>query len=259
MRTFAGTVAVLVLTVAPMRTAGATPCTPTFEPTVQCSDGDPTCDLDERCDGRCILALCETGSPKAPRHDFCAGSLAWTSILRLPAGRDFSRASGTCPEKVRQLVRCRPAHEDSACYRPRARMCTVSFQGPTLDTGGPVTTRCRVDVLRRVRGLDGHAAALIDFWLLDRRFRKGYPAELTFHAPTPLSQGTFTSGDRERRLVWVAGNVGGQSIPIARIDVARLELIEVSDAPTIWTDDIHGTLDLDVSEGPRRAITRIEF
>jgi hypothetical protein len=32
-----------------------------------CTDGDPTCDLDARRDGVCIIALCDTGSSDAPR------------------------------------------------------------------------------------------------------------------------------------------------------------------------------------------------
>jgi hypothetical protein len=118
MLTYAGALAVLFLAVAPMRIAGAAPCRTALTPMLQCTEGDPTCDLDARCDGSCIIALCDTGSAKAPRRDFCAGSLAWTSLLRLGAGRSFSRASGECPVKVRTRARCRPAPEGSGCYRP---------------------------------------------------------------------------------------------------------------------------------------------
>jgi hypothetical protein len=60
----------------------------------------------------------------------------------------------------------------------------------------------------------------------------------------------------------VAGNLGGQSIPILQVNRERLEIVEMSTKPTLWTDDIHGTLDLDLSGGPldpRHAVVHVEF
>jgi hypothetical protein len=55
---------------------------------------------------------------------------------------------------------------------------------------------------------------------------------------------------------------GGESIPIAQVNLTRLQILELSPKVTIWTDDIHGTLDLDMSGGPfdpRRVVLHLEF
>ena len=55
--------------------------------------------------------------------------------------------------------------------------------------------------------------------------------------------------------------MGGQSIPI-KVNDARLQIDALSRAATIWTDDVHGTLDLDQTGGPfdpRRVVVHLEF
>jgi hypothetical protein len=62
-------------------------------------------------------------------------------------------------------------------------------------------------------------------------------------------------------LSGATGTLGGQSIPI-EVDQARLQIDELSRAATIWTDDVHGTLDLEQSGGPfdpRRVVLHLEF
>src|SRR5262245_22276574 len=113
--------------------------------TLSCTDGDPTCDLDGRRDGRCIIALCNTGSAAAPRPTYCAGSLTWTSLFRGPVGHSFVARAGRCPVSKRR-VQCRPP-ADPPRTQALERTCTLSIDAPAV-SAERTTTRCRIDALR---------------------------------------------------------------------------------------------------------------
>jgi hypothetical protein len=251
-------VTLLVAVAEPVR---AGQCRTVTKAALDCLDGDPTCDLDGRCDGRCIVALCDTGTPDAPRPTFCAGTLAYSALANLVTGRSFTGRAGTCP-RARRRVRCRAVAEGSECDR-HVRRCTVSVDAPAVQAPAPATTRCRIDVFRAYRSVPfANSAWRIDVRLPEAPYSsRGLLGSLTIRGGTPLREGVFAP-DPDRRFGFVAGNLGGESIPIRQVNQERLELVEVSKKPSLWTDDIHGTLDLDLSGGPldpRRAVVHLEF
>ena len=223
---------------------------------LSCTDGDPTCDLDARRDGRCIIALCDTGSADAPRPTFCAGSLTWTTLSTGRVGRSFVARAGRCPVSKRRVL-CRPAADPPGTLE---RRCTISVEAPKVSTGR-TTTRCRIDAIRFERQ-PGHVTTRLSIDLPDAPFRAdGQHGWLDLEVLAPLDVGVFAFGDPARPLGGATGALGGQSIPI-KVDQARLQIDELSRAATIWTDDLHGTLDLEQSGGPfdpRRVVLHLEF
>ena len=254
------TLVVALLLVAGMspRSVHAAGCEKIPRSPLSCRDGDPTCDLDGRRDGRCIIALCDTGTAAAPRPTFCAGSLTWTTLYRGGVGRSFVARAGRCPVSKRR-VWCRPA-ADPLAPRALGRTCTLSVDAPKV-SAGTTTTHCRIDALRFERQ-PGHVTTELNIRFPDAPFRaSGQDGWLVLDVPSPLDVGVFAFGDPARALGGATGAIGGQSIPI-KVDHARLQIDELSRAATIWTDDVHGTLDLDQSGGPldpRRVVLHLEF
>jgi len=242
------------------RSVHAAGCKRILRSPLSCTDGDPTCDLDHRPDRRCIIALCNTGTTGAPRPSFCTGSLTWTTLYSGRVGRTFVARAGRCPVS-RRRVSCRPAADP----RPLGRTCTLSVDAPTVSTG-PTTTHCRIDALRFERQ-PGHVTTQLNIHFPDAPFRAdGQNGWLVVEVLSPLDVGVFAFGDPVKPLgggigTGAVGTIGGQSIPIV-VERARLEIDEVSRASTIWTDDVHGTLDLDQIGGPldpRRVVLHLEF
>jgi hypothetical protein len=251
--------AALVLVAAvPSRSAHAARCRTIPRSSLSCTDGDPTCDLDGRRDGRCIIALCNTGSADAPRPTFCAGSLTWTTLFRGGVGHSFVARAGRCPASKRR-VQCRPA-ADPPGTQALERTCAVSVDAPKVSTGR-AATRCRIDAIRFERQ-PGHVTTELSIRFPEAPFRaRGQRGWLVLEVLAPLDVGVFAFGDPARPLSGATGALGGQSIPI-KVDQARLQIDELSRAATIWTDDLHGTLDLEQSGGPfdpRRVVLHLEF
>ncbi len=248
---------VLLATVLP-RSVHAARCGIIPRSSLSCTDGDPTCDLDGRRDGRCIIALCNTGSTDAPRPTFCAGSLTWTTLFRGPVGRSFVARAGRCPVSKRR-VRCRPAADPPGTHRLE-RTCSLTVDAPKVSTGR-TTTRCRIDAIRFERQPD-HVTTELSIRFPDPPFHaRGQHGWLVLEVLSPLDVGVFAFGDPARPLSGATGSLGGESIPI-KVDEARLQIDELPHAETIWTDDLHGTLDLEQSGGafdPRRVVLHLEF
>jgi hypothetical protein len=248
-----------LLAAVPPRSADAARCR-TIIPrsSLSCTDGDPTCDLDGRRDGRCIIALCDTGSADAPRPTFCAGSLTWSTLSRGKVGRSFVARAGRCPVSKRRVF-CRPV-ADPPGTQALERTCTLSVDAPKVSTGR-TTTRCRIEAVRFERQL-GHVTARLSINFPDVPFRaRGQHGWLDLDVLSPLDVGVFAFGDPARPLSNATGVLGGESIPI-KLDQARLQIDELSRAATIWTDDLHGTLDIEQSGGPfdpRRVVLHLEF
>jgi hypothetical protein len=199
---------------------------------LSCTDGDPICDLDGRRDGRCIIALCNTGSADAPRPTFCAGSLSWTTLYRGQVGRSFVARAGRCPVSKRR-VRCRPA-ADPPGTQALERTCAVAVEAPKVSTER-TTTRCGIDVVRFERQL-GHVTTQLGIRLPDAPFRAdGQNGWLVLDVPSPLDVGVFAFGDPARPMGGATGALGGQSIPIRVVEQVRLQIDELSRAATIST------------------------
>jgi len=258
-RHLSGPVAALLLVAAVSpQPAHAAKCRTISRASLSCTDGDPTCDLDGRPDGRCIIALCNTGSAEAPRPTFCAGSLTWTTLFRGEVGRSFVGRAGRCPASKRR-VRCRPA-PDPPGTRALERTCTLTVDAPKVSTER-TTTRCRIDAFRFERQ-PGHVTTQLGIRLPDAPFRAdGQHGWLVLDVLSPLDVGVFAFGDPARPMSGATGALGGQSIPI-KVEQARLQIDALSRAATIWTDDVHGTLDLEQDGGPfdpRRVVLHLEF
>jgi hypothetical protein len=251
-------VALLLVAAVSPRSAHPAGCRTIPRSSLSCTDGDPGCDLDGRRDGRCVIALCNTGSAEAPRPTFCAGSLTWTTLFRGEVGRSFVARAGRCPVSKRR-VQCRPA-ADPPGTQALERTCTLSVDAPKVSTG-PTTTHCRIDALRFERQ-PGHVTTQLAIRFPDAPFRaRGQHGWLVLDVLSPLEVGVFAFGDPARPLSGATGALGGQSIPI-KVEQARLQIDELSRAATIWTDDLHGTLDLEQSGGPfdpRRVVLHLGF
>jgi hypothetical protein len=255
-------VAVLLLAMAvPAPCAFAARCRAIVRSPLHCTDGDPSCDLDGRCDGRCRIALCDTSSSNVPRPTFCAGSVTWTSLFHAPVGRSFVSRAGSCPV-VKRRVECRPAPDGTACVRASARTCILSVDAPAVSNGGPTATRCSVDVYRYAN-FSGRAWSELVVHFPEAPYRAhGLNGALVMRTRATLREGVFAADDPDQPMGFVAGNMGGESIPIAQVNLTRLQILDLSPKVTIWTDDIHGTLDLDMSGGPfdpRRVVLHLEF
>lgn len=248
---------VLAATLTPALDVAAA-CRKLTRPPIACTDGDPACDLDRRRDGTCILALCDTSDTDVPRLTFCAGSLRWTSLYRGPVGGGYVARAGTCPIS-RRRVSCRRPSTDVP-IEPIDRTCIVGVVSAVVSTE-PITTRCRIDAVRAERD-DGRVGYRLTMRFPDAPFTAdGLRGQISVIVRAPLGQGVFVSGDPERPIGAAVGNLGGQSVPI-RVKTVRLQVDAMSNASTIWTDDIHGTLDVEQDGGafdPRQLSLHVAF
>src|SRR5262249_49985015 len=144
-------------------------------------------------------------------------------------------------------VQCRPS-ADPPGTQTLERTCTLSVDAPTV-SAERTTTHCRIDALRFERQA-GHVTTQLALLFPDAPFRAdGQNGWLGVDGPSPLEVGASAFGDPARPMGGATGALGGQSIPI-KVEQARLQVDELSRAATIWTDDVHGTLDLEQDGGP---------
>jgi hypothetical protein len=181
-------------------------------------------------------------------------------LYRGGAGRSFVARVGRCPVSKRRVHWCLAPADSPGPRRGPERICTLSVDAPKVTTG-PTATRCRIELIR-AENLSGRVGYRLFMDFPERPFRaNGLRGELTVNIPSQLHEGVFAFGDPERPTSEVVGNMGGESIPIV-VGQVRLQIDELSRESTIWTDGIHGTLDVDQHGAPfdrRRVVLHLEF
>jgi hypothetical protein len=106
--------------------------------------------------------------------------------------------------------------------------------------------------------LDDPGQTRIVFRFPDEPFRgpRGGPGVVEMSLPLLPDAGVFTAADPVSPLT-VSLVALADTGPLLGVHSARLELTEISQAPTIWIGDLHGMLDLKV--GADFVRLRIEF
>lgn len=246
---------VLALAISPSSVAAAADCRRVVQ-SIGCVDGNPSCDLDATCDGRCVAAVCLTGPGRVPRMSFCPGNLAWDTLVSHRIGRHrIENTIGVCPP-VRRFVACR-RNPRPDCPRPRRQTCVVGLNGAPA-----MARRCRVRAIRHLTRLGGPGWTDISVRLFDVPDQPvGVPAFVSVFLPFIAAEGLFTANDPESPIL-VGANLSGTHVPPGSVNSARLHLTSISQEPTIWLDELHGTLDLDVGGNfsePDRLLLQLEF
>jgi hypothetical protein len=120
----------------------------------------------------------------------------------------------------------------------------------------PRATRCTIRAWRRLERLDGPGQTDIVFRFAEEPFLSptGGHGFVDLSLPLLAGPGVFTTADPESPL-HVSLAVADTSL--AGVHFARLELTEMSQAPTIWISEMHGTLEVDTGAGSLHL--RIEF